>query len=99
LPGYRTTPPTETPSSFSDVTTHITLTTLASSAAADQVIHAVDDIYDVHPIDHVSDVFPVNDVDHVEHVDDITDIDLPQYDRSRAWLFEPIIEIENSNAE
>src|ERR1044071_661552 len=58
LPGYRSTPPTETPSSFSNVTTHVTPTTLASSAITAQV---------VHPIDHVSDVLPV---DHVDHVDD-----------------------------
>src|ERR1043165_8965181 len=79
LPGYRSTPPTETPSSFSDVTTHMTPTTLASSAAADQAVHAVDDVHDVHPVDHVSDVFPVNDVDHV------VDVNPPQYDGSRAW--------------
>ena len=78
LPGYRSTPPTETPSSFSDVTTHVTPTALASSAAADQAVHPVDHVYDVHPIDHVSNVFPVNDVDHVDYVDDVTDIDLPQ---------------------
>src|ERR1044071_2828579 len=87
LPGYRSTPPTETPSSFSDVTTHVTPTTLASSAAA---VHAVDDVDNVHPIDHVSDVFPV---------DDVTDADPSQYDESRTWLFEPIIIVGNSNEE
>src|ERR1043165_5914139 len=75
LPGYRSTPPTKTPSLFSNITTYVTPTTLASSAAADQAVYAVDDIHDVHPIDHVSDVFPVNDVDHVDHVDDVTDAD------------------------
>src|ERR1044071_6489290 len=96
LPGYRSTPPTESPSSFSDVTTHVTPTTLASSAAADQAVHAVDDVHDVHPVDHVADVFPV---DHVDHVVDVNDADPPQYDESRAWLFEPIISLENSDHE
>src|ERR1043165_1037967 len=93
LPGYRSTPPTEAPSSFSDITTHVTPITLASSAAADQAVHAA---HDVHPVDHVSDVFPVDDIDHV---DDVTDVNPPQYDGSCAWLFEPIISIENSDHE
>src|ERR1043165_8601457 len=41
LPGYRSTPPTETPSSFSDVTTHMTSTPQASSAAAAEAVTAV----------------------------------------------------------
>ena len=53
-------------------------------AAADQVVHAVDDVHDVHPVDHVSDVFPINDVDYVDHVDDVTDIDPPQCIESRV---------------
>ena len=53
----------------------------ASPAAADQAVHAVDDVHDVHPVDHVSDVFPVNNVDHV---DDVTDVDLPQCIKSRV---------------
>src|ERR1043165_3760307 len=44
LPGYRSTPPTETSSSFSDITTHVTPITLASSAAADQAVIAVNAI-------------------------------------------------------
>ena len=90
---YRTTPPTETPSSFSDVTTYVTSTTLASSVAADQAVHPIDHVSDVLPVDHV------DDVDHIDHIDDVTDVDLPQYDESCAWLFEPIIDIENSDHE
>jgi hypothetical protein len=65
----------------------VTPITLASPAAANQAVHAVDDVHDVHP------------VDHVDHVDDVTDADPPQYDESRAWLFEPIISLENSDHE
>ena len=54
---------------------------LASSAAADQAVHTVDDIHLVHNVYHISDVFPINDVDHV---DDVIDADLPQYIESRV---------------
>src|ERR1044071_8335245 len=49
LPGYRSTPPTETPSSFSDITTHVTSMPQASSAAADQAVNAV------NIVNHVND--------------------------------------------
>ena len=81
LPGYRSTPPTETPSSFSDVTTHVTSTPQASAATAPQAVTAV-----------TAD-------DAVTAVTAVTDADPPQYDESRAWLFEPIISIENSDDE
>ena len=99
LPGYRSTPPTETPSSFSDVTTHVTSTPQASSAAADQAVNHVNHVNRVNHADHVDVINHAINVDHVDHVDDAVNADPPQYDESRAWLFEPIISIENSDDE
>src|ERR1043165_2226676 len=102
LPGYRSTPPTESPSSFSDVTTHVTSTPQASSAAADQAVNHVNRVNHADHVDVVnyadSAEHAVN-VDHVDHVNSAVNADPLQYDESRAWLFEPIISIENSDPE
>src|ERR1043165_143310 len=96
LPGYRSTPPTETPSPFSDVTTHVTSTPQASSAAAPQAVTAVNAVNAVNVVNHVNDDIHVT---AVTADNAVTDADPPQYDESRAWLFEPIISIENSDDE
>src|ERR1044072_2785109 len=105
LPRYRSTPPTETPSSFSDVTTHVTSTPQASSAAADQAVNHVNRVNHADHVDVVNHVDSANHavnadhVNHVDHVNSAVNADPPQYDESRAWLFEPIISIENSDDE
>ena len=93
LLGYRSTPPMETPSSFSDITTHVTSMPQASSVAADQAVNAVNTI---NVVNHINDDIHVNAVNADNAV---SDADPPQYDESRAWLFKPIISIENSDDE
>ena len=78
LPGYRSTPPTETPSSFSDVTTHVTSTPQASSAAADQAVNHVNRVNHADHVDVVNHVDHVDYVDYVNHVDHVDHADLPQ---------------------
>ena len=64
-----------------------------AGAAANQTVNAV------NAVNHVNAVNAAIDDNHVNAVNAISDADFPQYDESRAWLFELIISIENSDDE
>ena len=71
----------------------------ASSAAADQAVNHVNRVNHADHVDVVNHVDSADHVDNVDHVISAVNADPPQYDGSRAWLFEPIISIENSDDE
>ena len=71
----------------------MTSTFQASLAVADQAVNPIKHVNLVNYKDHVD---VVNHVDRVDHVDYANP---PQYDGSHAWLFELIINVENSDDE
>ena len=83
----------------------MTSTPQASSAATDQAVNHVNcvnhtDYVDVvNHIDSADHAVNVDHADYIDHINSTVNIDLPQYDGSRTWLFEPIISIENSDDE
>ena len=84
LPGYRSTPPMETPSSFSDVTTYMITMSQTSSAAADQAVNHVNRVNHADHVDVVNHVDYIDYVDYIDHINHVNHADLSQCIESRV---------------